>query len=46
MLCWSDGQTTSVANYLVAGTYTVTVTDSINCDTILTFQIFRPNSNE
>nr|MBK9649778.1 PKD domain-containing protein [Bacteroidota bacterium] len=39
---WSDGQTTSVANYLVAGTYTVTVTDSIGCDTILTFQIFEP----
>lgn len=28
---WSDGQTTSVANGLAAGTYTVTVTDNTGC---------------
>nr|MBK9653592.1 T9SS type A sorting domain-containing protein [Bacteroidota bacterium] len=39
---WSDGQTTNIANNLIAGTYTVTVTDSVGCDTTLTFQIFDP----
>ena len=28
---WSDGQTTAVADSLVAGTYTVTITDSLGC---------------
>jgi hypothetical protein len=28
---WSDGQTTSVASGLVAGSYTVTITDANNC---------------
>lgn len=28
---WSDGQTTSTATHLSAGTYTVTVTDSMGC---------------
>jgi hypothetical protein len=30
-LLWSDGQTTSTASGLVAGTYTVVVTDQIGC---------------
>ena len=31
---WSDGQTTATANNLIAGSYTVTVTDSKNCTVV------------
>ncbi|MBK8846396.1 MAG: SprB repeat-containing protein [Bacteroidetes bacterium] len=40
---WSNGATTAINNYLTAGTYTLTVTDSLGCDTIMTFYIFEPN---
>ncbi|WBM74406.1 reprolysin-like metallopeptidase [Saprospira grandis] len=33
---WSDGQTTATANNLVAGTYTVTITDANGCTTVAT----------
>jgi len=36
---WSSGQTTSSANNLTAGTYSVTVKDSIGCSAIETFSV-------
>ena len=40
---WSDGQTTSTATSLSAGTYTVTVTDAFNCSSTETVLITEPS---
>jgi len=40
---WSDGQTENIADSLGYGTYTVTVTDSHSCDTILSVFIDDPS---
>ncbi|MBI4646522.1 MAG: SprB repeat-containing protein, partial [Bacteroidia bacterium] len=39
---WSDGQTTETAVNLTAGTYSVTVTDDINCTAITNVTITEP----
>ncbi len=39
---WSDGQTTATATNLVAGNYTVTVTDSNNCQIVDNATITEP----
>ena len=39
---WNDGQAASVATGLVAGTYTVTVTDANGCSTICTALVEQP----
>ncbi|MBI3500470.1 MAG: PKD domain-containing protein [Bacteroidetes bacterium] len=39
---WSNGQTTSTATGLIAGNYSVTVTDSKGCTTTNTFSISQP----
>ncbi|HYD21862.1 MAG TPA: gliding motility-associated C-terminal domain-containing protein [Flavipsychrobacter sp.] len=39
---WSNGGTTSSVNNLLAGTYTVTVTDAINCQGTATVTITEP----
>ena len=41
---WSNGQTTAVATGLVAGNYTVTVTDANNCTTTTSVAIGQPAS--
>jgi|GEM_PF-1966846 len=40
---WSNGQTTTCATGLAAGTYTVTVTDSTGCPGSSTFTLNQPN---
>jgi len=40
---WSNGQTTDIANNLVAGTYTVTVTDANNCTATNQVTINQPD---
>ncbi|MEL7220236.1 MAG: hypothetical protein AAGJ93_02890, partial [Bacteroidota bacterium] len=40
---WSDGQTTSTATNMVAGTYTVWVTDANGCSATADFTITEPN---
>jgi hypothetical protein len=39
---WNDGQTTSTAAGLIAGTYTVTVTDSAGCTVTESATVFEP----
>jgi gliding motility-associated-like protein len=39
---WNNGQTTSSINGLSTGTYTVLVTDILNCSTTMTFTIVQP----
>lgn len=39
---WSDGQATANATGLVAGTYMLTVTDSIGCATVATLTLLDP----
>ena len=39
---WSNGQTTGTATGLVAGTYTLTVTDSTGCSTVATLTLNDP----
>lgn len=39
---WSDGQTTATANNLMAGSYTVTVTDANGCSTTASQSITAP----
>ncbi|MCC6817018.1 MAG: PKD domain-containing protein [Saprospiraceae bacterium] len=39
---WSNGETGSQLNKLPAGSYTVTVTDAVNCTTIATYYISEP----
>jgi len=41
---WSNGQTTDQANGLIAGTYTVTVTDANGCTGIATNNIAEPTA--
>lgn len=41
---WSDGQTTSAATGLIAGNYTVTVTDQNGCTNTTTVSIIQPDS--
>jgi len=41
---WSDGQTTQHVYNLVAGTYTVTVTDSLGCFKEKTFNLGQPSA--
>ncbi len=41
---WSGGQTTQTAFGLVAGTYTVTVTDQANCTTLSSVTISEPEA--
>jgi len=36
---WSNGETTAVIESLVAGPYTVTITDANNCEAIETYQV-------
>lgn len=40
----SSGGNAPIANNLMAGTYTITVTDSIGCSGVETVQIIQPNS--
>lgn len=40
---WSNGQTTSTATGLTAGTYIVTVTDANNCSFVTTISVTQPN---
>ena len=40
---WSNGNTTSHAQDLCAGSYSVTITDSTNCSTIASFEITQPD---
>ncbi|OFY21927.1 MAG: hypothetical protein A2X02_01545 [Bacteroidetes bacterium GWF2_29_10] len=40
---WSNGQKNDRATTLIAGTYTVTVKDSLGCDTILSVTINEPD---
>ncbi|HOS46994.1 MAG TPA: PKD domain-containing protein [Bacteroidia bacterium] len=45
---WNNGQTTATAQNLIAGTYTVTVTDAIGCTASASYSISEPtalNSN-
>lgn len=39
---WSNGQTDSIALNLIAGTYSVTVTDSVNCQATASVTITQP----
>ena len=39
---WSDGQSTSTAIGLIAGSYSVTITDAAGCDTIATIIVNEP----
>ena len=39
---WSNGQTTATATGLTAGTYTVTVKDSKNCEITKTIEVIQP----
>ncbi|HNT80480.1 MAG TPA: T9SS type A sorting domain-containing protein, partial [Bacteroidia bacterium] len=39
---WSDGQTTAIASNLIAGTYTVVVTDANGCTSDLTVVVAEP----
>ena len=39
---WNNGQTTSTINGLSIGTYTVLVTDDLNCSSSMTFTISQP----
>jgi len=41
---WSNGNTTTTASGLSAGTYTVTLTDANNCQEISSIQITEPNA--
>jgi len=41
---WNNGQTTSVITGLTSGSYSVTVTDVINCSTIATVTIVQPTA--
>ncbi|NSW44963.1 MAG: hypothetical protein HPY79_04030 [Bacteroidales bacterium] len=41
---WTNGQTTSTASGLSAGTYTVTIKDANNCSTTRTFTISQPTA--
>ncbi|MFK8163800.1 MAG: hypothetical protein AB8H12_15245 [Lewinella sp.] len=43
---WSHGATDSIASGLIAGTYTVTVTDADNCTAIGTGNVTEPNPLE
>ena len=40
---WATGETTQDLNTLVAGTYTVVITDANNCDLVATFTITDPS---
>jgi gliding motility-associated-like protein len=39
---WNTGQNTSTINNLCPGTYTVTITDSVNCKSIKTINLINP----
>jgi gliding motility-associated-like protein len=39
---WSNGQTSSVANNLAAGSYNVTITDANSCTLVRTFSVKQP----
>ncbi len=39
---WSHGDTSRVADSLCAGTYSLTITDGVNCSAIATFQLDAP----
>ncbi len=41
---WSNGQTTATAQNLIAGTYTVTVTDAIGCTANASYSISEPTA--
>ena len=41
---WSNGQNTNTINKLIAGTYTVTISDSKGCTTSLSFDMNEPPS--
>ena len=41
-ILWSNGETDSTANNLIAGTYTVTVTDALGFQVDSVFEIFQP----
>ncbi|HHH53159.1 MAG TPA: T9SS type A sorting domain-containing protein, partial [Bacteroidetes bacterium] len=40
---WNNGNTTSHAQDLCAGSYSVTITDSTNCSTVSSFEITQPD---
>ena len=42
---WSDGQTTQNASGLVAGQYTVEVTDITNCQYFFTYDVYEPSTS-
>jgi hypothetical protein len=39
---WNTGKTTSSLTNIPAGTYTVTITDSVNCTTVLSYTLSNP----
>ena len=44
MFLWSDGQTTATASALMAGTYTVTISDNNTCSATASFTITEPTA--
>jgi gliding motility-associated-like protein len=39
---WSNGSSDSINKNLIAGTYSITITDAKSCDTVLSFSIYQP----